>query len=224
MLVVEDEHKLAVALKRGLEREGYAVDTAYDSDDGLDAALTGEYSLVVLDRMLPGATDGVGITKAMRERKIHTPVIMLTAKDTVNDRIDGLDGGADDYMVKPFAFQELVARMRALLRRPDETLSSILSVGDLTLNAATFEVRRAGKLISLSGKEYTLLHHLMRHPNQVLSKNNLMSNVWDFDSDILENTIEVYIGYLRVKIDKAFQDLPPLLHTIRGFGYRLGTD
>ena len=221
VLVVEDEHKLAAALKKGLEREAYVVDVAYNADDGLDSALTGDYSLIVMDRMLPGATDGVGVTKTLRTEKIHTPVIMLTAKGALDDRIEGLDAGADDYLVKPFAFTELLARARALLRRPEGSFGSQLKVADLTLNPATYEVRRGGKLISLSNKEFTLLQYMMRHQNQVLSKNVIMANVWDFDADILENTVEVYVGYLRHKIDKAFKG-PKLIHTIRGFGYRLG--
>ena len=221
VLVVEDEHKLAAALKKGLEREAYVVDLEHNADDGLDAALTGEYSLIILDRMLPGAIDGVGIARKLRADGVHTPVIMLTAKGQIDDRITGLDAGADDYLVKPFAFTELLARARALLRRPEGSIGMELTVVDLTLNPATYEVRRAGKLISLSNKEFTLLQYMMRHQNQVLSKSVLMSNVWDFDADILENTVEVYIGYLRSKIDKPFGG-PKLIHTIRGFGYRFG--
>ncbi len=221
MLVVEDEHKLAAALKKGLEREAYVVDVAYNADDGLDSAMTGEYTLIVLDRMLPGDMDGVGIARSLRADGIHTPIIMLTAKGQLDDRIEGLDAGADDYLVKPFAFTELLARVRALLRRPEGSFGTELTCADLTLNPATYEVRRVGKLISLSNKEFTLLQYMMRHQNQVLSKNVLMSNVWDFDSDILENTVEVYIGYLRHKIDKSFKG-PKLIHTIRGFGYRFG--
>lgn len=222
ILVVEDERKMAIALKKGLQREGYAVDTAETSDDGLDAGLTGEYSAIVLDRMLPGSLEGAQVCEKIRDEGISTPIIMLTAKDAVHDRIGGLDAGADDYLVKPFAFEELVARIRALLRRPEDTNGTMLKVADLTLNTVSYEVRRAGKLITLSSKEFTLLHYLMRHPSQVLSKNKLITNVWDFDSDILDNTVEVYIGYLRNKIDKPFDK--KLIHTIRGFGYRFGAD
>ena len=223
VLIIEDEHKLATALKRGLDREGYATDLAYTSDDGLDAATTGDYDLIVLDRMLPGKLEGVELCQELRAQKIHTPVIMLTAKDSIDDRVTGLNAGADDYLVKPFAFEELVARVRALLRRPDEALSTVLVAGDLSMNTTTYEVRRDTKLITLSNKEFTLLHYLMRHQNQVLSKNNIIGHVWDFDADILDNTVEVYIGYLRNKIDKPFKG-EPLIHTIRGFGYRLGAD
>ncbi|MBW4061077.1 response regulator transcription factor [Candidatus Saccharibacteria bacterium] len=223
VLIIEDEHKIAAALKRGLDREGYATDLAYNSDDGLDAALSGDYELIVLDRMLPGSLEGLEVCQQLRTNKIHTPIIMLTAKDNINDRVAGLNAGADDYLVKPFAFEELVARMRALMRRPGEALTTVLTAGDLTLNTTTYEVRRDGKLITLSNKEFTLLHYLMRHQNQVLSKNNIIAHVWDFDADILDNTVEVYIGYLRNKIDKPFKS-PSLIHTIRGFGYRLGAE
>lgn len=223
ILVIEDEPKLAAALKKGLQREGYAVDTAATSDDGLDAALGGGYGVIVLDRMLPGSMEGLEVCRRMRAENVHTPVIMLTAMDEVSHKIQGLDAGADDYLVKPFAFEELVARLRALLRRPEEAAPTVLSVGDLTLNPTTHEVRREGKLITLSSKEFTLLQYMMRHPGQVLSKNNIIGNVWDFDADILDNTVEVYIGYLRGKIDKPFGG-PKLIHTIRGFGYRLGAE
>jgi DNA-binding response OmpR family regulator len=223
ILVIEDERKLALPLKKGLEQEAYAVDVEYNADDGLDAALTGEYSAIILDRMLPGSMDGTGICRKIRSGNVHTPVIMLTAKDSIDDRVEGLDSGADDYLVKPFAFEELLARLRAMLRRPEDTLGVVLQVADLTLNTSTYEVRRAGKLISLSNKEFALLHYMVRHQNQVLSKNNIMSHVWDFDADILPNTVEVYIGYLRAKIDKPFTGVH-LINTIRGFGYRLGAD
>ena len=222
ILVVEDEKKMAVALKKGLRREGYVVDTTENSDDGLDAGLTGDYAAIVLDRMLPGSLEGAQVCRKIRSEGIATPIIMLTAKDAISDRIGGLDSGADDYLVKPFAFEELLARIRAVLRRPEDAKSAVLQIADLTLNTISHEVRRAGTLITLSSKEFTLLHYFMRHPNQVLSKSKLISNVWDFDSDILDNTVEVYIGYLRKKIDKPFGQ--KLIHTIRGFGYRFGAD
>jgi two-component system, OmpR family, response regulator len=222
ILVVEDEHKIASALKAGLEQESYAVDVAYESDEGLSAALTGEYDLIILDRMLPGLLDGVEICREIRANNIHIPIIMLTAKDQVSDRVTGLNAGADDYLVKPFAFEELLARIRAMLRRPQDTLDEVLRVDDLTLNTNTYEVYRAGQGIALSQKEYALLYYLMRNQNRILSKQNIMSHVWDFDSDILPNTIEVYIGYLRTKIDRPFSG-PKLIHTVRGFGYRIGT-
>jgi len=221
ILIVEDEHKIANALKRGLEQEAYAVDVAYDADEGLSSALTGEYDLIVLDRMLPGLIEGVDICKEVRAHHIHTPIIMLTAKDRISDRVQGLNSGADDYLIKPFAFEELLARIRALLRRPEEALDTQLKLDDLTLDTVNYEVRRAGRLIPLSNKEYSLLHYLMRNQNRVLSKSNIINHVWDFDADVLPNNVEVYIGYLRNKVDKPFSG-PNLIQTIRGFGYKLG--
>jgi DNA-binding response OmpR family regulator len=223
ILVIEDEHKIAGALKQGLEQESYAVDVAYDADEGLSQALTAEHDLIVLDRMLPGLIEGAEITKEVRANGIHTPIIMLTAKDQVNDRVTGLNSGADDYLVKPFAFEELLARVRALLRRPQESLGTTLKIDDLTLDTASYEVKRAGRKISLSSKEFALLNYLMRNQNRVLSKDNIISHVWDFDADVLPNTVEVYIGYLRSKIDKPFNG-PELIQTVRGFGYKLGIE
>lgn len=223
VLIVEDEHKIANALKRGLEQETYAVDVAYDADEGLSSALTGDYDIIVLDRMLPGLIEGVDIAKEVRANALHVPIIMLTAKDQINDRVTGLNAGADDYLIKPFAFEELLARVRALLRRPEESLGNILKIDDLTLDSISNEVRRSGKLVRLSGKEYALLHYLLRNQNHVLSKANIIAHVWDFDADVLHNTVEVYIGYLRNKIDKPFKG-PNLIHTVRGFGYKLGIE
>jgi DNA-binding response OmpR family regulator len=221
LLVVEDEHKIANAIKRGLEQETYAVDVEYDGDDGLSSALTGEYDVIILDRMLPGSIEGLGICKEVREHGIHTPILLLTAKDQVRDRVAGLNAGADDYLVKPFAFEELLARIRALLRRPQDTKGTELKVKDLSLNPVTYEVKRASTLIKLSRREFALLEYLMRNPNRVLSKDAIISHVWDFDADILPNTVEVYMGYLRNKIDKPFKG-PDLINTIRGFGYKVG--
>ena len=221
LLIVEDEHKIAAALKRGLEQEHFAVDVAYDADSGLCEALTGEYDLIILDRMLPGLIDGVEVCKEIRANNLHMPILMLTAKDQVGDRVTGLDAGADDYLVKPFAFEEVLARLRALLRRPQDQIGSTLSVADLKLNTVTYEVSRAGDSIALSSKEYALLEYLMRNQNRVLSKQNLITHVWDYEADILPNTVEVYIRYLRTKIDQPFRG-PELIHTVRGFGYKLG--
>jgi DNA-binding response OmpR family regulator len=223
ILVVEDEHKIAGALKQGLEQESYAVDVAYDADEGLSQALMDEHDLIILDRMLPGLIEGVDICKEVRANGIHTPIIMLTAKDQVGDRVGGLNAGADDYLVKPFAFEELLARVRALLRRPQDSLGTVLKLDDLILDTVSFEVRRAGRKISLSSKEYSLLHYLLRNQNRVLSKDNIISHVWNFDADVLPNTVEVYIGYLRGKVDKPFGG-PQLIHTVRGFGYKLGIE
>jgi len=221
VLVVEDEHKIANAIKRGLEQETYAVDVCYDADTGLASALAEEYDVIVLDRMLPGSMDGVGVCQEIRDAGKHTPILFLTAKDQIRDRVAGLDAGADDYLVKPFAFEELLARIRALLRRPHEATSTVLALEDLVLDPATFIVTRADEQISLSRREFALLEYLMRNQNRVLSKDAIMSHVWDFDADILPNTVEVYMGYLRNKVEKPFEG-PQLIHTQRGFGYVFG--
>ncbi len=220
ILVVEDEHKIAQSIKKGLEQESYAVDLAFDGVEGLDLALSGEFDLIILDRLLP-KMEGLEICKKIRQENIHIPVLILTAKGQVRDRVEGLDSGADDYLVKPFAFEELLARIRALTRRPSDSLGVILNFDDLSLNTSTYEVKRGDKLIKLSSKEYALLEFLMRHPNKILTKDQIISHVWNYDADVLPNTVEVYIGYLRNKVDKPFS-VKALIHTIRGFGYRLG--
>lgn len=221
-MIVEDEHKIANAIKRGLEQQSYAVDVAYDGDDGRAMATTEPYDLVILDRMLPGLTDGVGILRQMRSANIHTPVLLLTAKDKTLDKVEGLNAGADDYLVKPFAFVELIARVRALLRRPRQAQATTLVYKDLQLDPENMVVERAGQSIELTSKEFALLEYLLRNPERIITKDTLMRHVWDYDADILPNTVEVYIGYLRNKIDKPFKS-GPLLHTRRGFGYCLGS-
>jgi DNA-binding response OmpR family regulator len=221
ILVVEDEHKIAQSIKKGLEQESYAVDVCFDGKEGYDLSTTEDYDLIILDLMLPEMS-GIEIAQKLRKQKIHTPILMLTAKGQLDDKVAGLDSGADDYLTKPFAFEELLARIRALLRRPQQVNDTLLEVADLSLNTKTFEVKRCGKTISLSSKEFSLLDYLMRHPNQILTKDQIISHVWDYDADVLPNTVEVYIGYLRAKIDKPFKDKPSLIQTIRGFGYRLG--
>ncbi len=218
ILTVEDDHKIAGAIKRGLMQENFAVDIEYDGESGLGAASTLPYDLIILDRMLPGM-DGVEICKKLREKQIHTPILMLTAKSNVSERVEGLNAGADDYLPKPFSFEELLARIRALLRRPKEAKNDTLQVDDLLLNTLSFSVERAGQPIQLSSKEFALLEYLMRNSGRVLSKENIMEHVWDFDADILPNNVEVYIGYLRNKIDKPFKK--SLIHTVRGFGYKI---
>lgn len=220
ILIVEDDHKIANAIKRGLEQESYAVDVSYDGRDGLGSALTIEYDLIILDRMLP-EVDGVKICRALREKGHKVPILILTAKDKIADRVEGLNSGADDYMVKPFAFEELLARIRALLRRPQTVPETVLKIADLTLNTLTFEVKRGDESIKLSSKEFALLEYMMRNLARILTKDNLINHVWDYDADILPNTVEVYIGYLRNKIDKAFPAKSPLIHTSRGFGYKI---
>jgi two-component system, OmpR family, response regulator len=222
VLLVEDEHKIARALKRALEQESYAVDVAYDGDNGYAMATTEPYDLAIIDRMLPGDKDGIAIIKGMRDQKVHTPVLLLTALGSVKDRTTGLDSGADDYLVKPFALEELLARVRALLRRPAEQHGTVLKAGDLSLDTVTFRVTRAGKEISLTNKEYGLLEYLLRNQGRPLSKENIIAHVWDYDADILPNTVEVYIKYLRAKIDAPFEK--PLIKTVRGFGYKLSAD
>jgi DNA-binding response OmpR family regulator len=221
ILVVEDEHKIANSIKKGLEQESYAVDVEYDADSGFGAAAGGDYDVIILDRMLPGSMEGMGVCRALRSEGIHTPIIMLTAKDQLRDRVEGLNAGADDYLIKPFSFEELLARIRALLRRPKTETGTILQVSDLTLDPVSYEVTRASKSVALSSKEFALLEYMMRNPGKVLSKDNIINHVWDFDADILPNTVEVYIGYLRNKIDKSFKG-PKLIKTMRGFGYKLG--
>lgn len=223
ILIVEDEHKIANALKKGLEQEHYAVDVVYDGLEGIGFATTKPYDLLILDRMLPNISDGLAIAKAVREEGKHMPIIMLTAKGQLNDKVDGLNRGADDYLVKPFAFEELLARVRALLRRPHQAIGKELRVDDLVLDPQTYTVRRQDKPISLSSKEYALLEYLMRNPGRILTKEMIISHVWDYDADILPNTVEVYIGYLRNKIDKPFSGAK-LINTVRGFGYQLGPE
>jgi len=220
ILVIEDEHKIANSIKKGLEQELYAVDIAYTGDDGYDFASTEEYDLIILDRLLPGL-DGIDICKKLREKQIHTPIILLTAKGQVHVRVEGLNSGADDYLVKPFAFEELLARIKALTRRPKGNIGSVLAVSDLSLNTLTYEVKRGKIKINLSRKELSLLEYVMRHPNQIITKDQIINHVWNYEADILPNTVEVYIGYLRSKIDKPFKSSKPLIKTVRGFGYRI---
>ena len=221
ILIVEDEPKIANAVKRGLEQQSFAVDVAYTGDDGLSMATTEPYDLVILDRMLPGMVDGIGIIQALRADHNQVPILLLTAKDKVLDRAEGLNAGADDYLVKPFAFVELIARVRALLRRPRQGVSTTLTYNDLTLDPISFQVTRAARPIELTQKEFALLEYFMRNSGRIVSKDQLMQHVWDYDADILPNTVEVYVGYLRNKIDKPFSG-KPLIHTKRGFGYYFG--
>lgn len=220
ILLVEDEHKIANAIKQGFRQEAYATEICYDGESGLAAALGSEYDIIILDRMLPGL-DGIAICEQIRAKGIHTPIIMLTAKGQIRDRVTGLDAGADDYLTKPFAFAELLARVRALLRRPGDTIGNLLQVADLSLDTITYEVKRGTTAVHLSQTEYALLEYMLRNPSRVLSKETIINHVWDFDADILPNTVEAYIGYLRNKIDRPFPEATPLIKTVRGFGYRL---
>lgn len=221
ILVVEDEHRIANSIKKGLEQEKYAIDVAYTGNEGFDLASTEDYDLVILDLMLP-EMDGITICKELRKNKIHTPILMLTAKGQIQDKVRGLDSGADDYLTKPFSFEELLARIRALTRRPKTSLNIILSIGDLHLDPKLYQVARDENLIKLSSKEFSLLEYFMRNANKILTKDQIISHVWDYDADILPNTVEVYIKNLRNKIDAPFKNKKPLIHTVRGFGYKIG--
>lgn len=218
ILVVEDEKKVASFIKRGLEEEKYEVDVAYDGDDGLQKLLDGSYSLVILDVMLP-KKDGLAVVKDLRTKKILTPVLMLTAKDTVDDIVAGLNSGSDDYLTKPFAFAELLARVRALLRRSEQERGAEIRFADLRLDPVTHKVWRKDKEIDLTAKEYSLLEFFMRNPNQVLTRTTIAENVWDYIFDSFTNIIDVYVNYLRKKIDRDADK--KLIHTVRGVGYIL---
>lgn len=215
VLVVEDEHKIANSLKKGLEQESFAVDLAFDGNEGYDLAATEDYDLLILDLLLP-KMDGLTICKKLRQENIHIPILMLTAKGELNDKVEGLNAGADDYLLKPFAFEELLARVRALTKRPKNRFNSILTYEDLTLNTQNYEVKRNSKTLNLSRKEFSLLEYLLRNPETIINKEQIINHVWDYDANILPNTVEVYIGYLRHKIGRD------LIQTMRGFGYKLG--
>jgi two component transcriptional regulator, winged helix family protein len=219
ILVVEDEEKIAKSIKRALEMEHYAVDIESDGDEAFAMASTEPYDCIILDRMIPGSIDGLGVLIELRKANIKTPVLFLTALGTTEDIMDGLDEGGDDYMVKPFSIDELLARVRALIRRPKELNEVVLRIGKLELNPNNSKVSYNGKNISLTSKEYATLEYLMRNPDRPLSKENIISHVWSFDDDILPNTVEVYIKYLREKIDKRFN--VDIIKTIRGFGYQI---
>jgi len=216
ILVVEDEPKMASFLKRGLEEEGWAVDVAVDGEEGLFQGSLNIYDAIVLDITLP-KLNGLEICRQLRDRQISTPILMLTARDSVDMKVKGLDTGADDYITKPFAFAELLARLRALQRRGRGEVNMVLQVADLTLDPITRRVTRAGREIQLTAKEYALLECFMRRPNQVLSRTILSEKVWDETFDTFTNVIDVYINYLRNKIDRNFE--PKLIHTVRGAGY-----
>ncbi len=218
ILIVEDEHLIATSLKKGLEQEHYTVDIAFDGLEGYDLAASGEYDIILLDLMLPGL-DGISICQKLRSENIHTPILMLTAKSQLDDKVKGFDVGADDYLTKPFAFEELLARIRALSRRPQQTTNKVLTLADLTIDTTNYQVKRGTKEIRLSSKEYSLLECLVRHAGQILNKDQIIQYVWSYESDILPNTVEVYIRNLRQKIDQPFKK--KLIQTIRGFGYKI---
>jgi DNA-binding response OmpR family regulator len=219
ILVVEDEQAIAAFIVQGLTEAGYAVDQASDAAECLHWIAIAEYDLIILDVMLPDQ-DGLTLCAELRQRDVRIPLLMVTARDAVDDRVAGLDSGADDYLIKPFAFVEMLARIRALLRREPAFKGRVLQVADLELDTASRMVRRGDRPISLTSKEYSLLEYLMRHPNQILTRSAIAEHVWNYDFDNLTNLIDVHIFALRRKLDDAHE--LKLLHTVRGVGYRLG--
>lgn len=222
VLIVEDERKISAYVKRGLEEQGYAVDAAYTGREALDWAETVTFDLIVLDILLP-EMNGLDVCRELRQRGLRTPVLMLTARDAVDDRVGGLDAGADDYLIKPFALKELLARLRALTRRAaDAPKSPVLEIADLTLDTLTHRVKRGDKPIELTAKEYAVLECLMREPGRVLTRTMIAEHVWNYDVYNQSNVVDVYIRNLRRKIDDASE--VKLIHTIRGAGYRLSVE
>lgn len=221
VLVVEDHPDMGPYLVQGLREHGFAVDLVAEGSTGLDYAVAGSYDLLILDRMLPGL-DGLALLRRLRAADIRTPAIFLTAKNAVMDRVEGLDSGADDYLVKPFSFAELLARIRVVLRRGPEVFPRVLRVADLSLEPATHLVERGGQRIDLSAKQFALLHYLMRHAGQVVSRVMIQEHVWNYEFDGLTNVVDVHINRLRNKVDRGFDR--PLIHTLRGVGYVLRED
>ena len=218
ILLVEDEPRLSVAIAKGLRQEHYNVETCDNGSTALALTKNNEYDLMIFDRMIPGI-DGLTLTKEVRKASIKTPILILTAKAQTRDKIDGLNAGADDYMSKPFSFEELLARLKALSRRPAEHQSEILNASDLSLNLSTYECMRHGRVIDLTATEFKLLEYLMRNVGIVVTKDQIVDRVWDYDAEILPNTVEAYISYLRKKIDGKFKT--KLIKTKRGIGYKL---
>jgi DNA-binding response OmpR family regulator len=218
ILVVEDNHRLSTSLKLNLAHEGYSVDTAYDGQEGQDLAELAPYDLIILDVLLP-AKDGFEVCRDLRRRRIHTPILLLTARDSVDDRVEGLNCGADDYLVKPFAMRELLARLRALLRRQQPYQPGRLEMGSLVVDPSIHTALRAGHPIELTPKEFALLEFLLRHPNQVVTRQLIEQHIWNYDFECESNVIDVYVRRLRRKIDDPFP--VKLLTTVRGIGYRL---
>lgn len=216
VLIIEDEVKIADSIKKGLLQENFSADVAYDGEEGYDMAFSENYDVILLDLMLPKMS-GSKVCQSLRQEGISTPILMLTAKGEVKDKVDGLNIGADDYLVKPFEFDELVARIKALSRRPENVIDSIMSCGEITLNTSNYHLTIKDTEIVLSKKEYELLEYLLKHKEQTLTKEQIMDNVWSFDANILPNTVEVYIGYLRKKLGKCSK----LIKTVRGFGYKI---
>jgi heavy metal response regulator len=218
ILVIEDEKKVANFIKKGLEEEHYAVDTAFDGEEGLYMTEVNEYDLIVLDLMIP-KIEGLEVLRRIRRKKNNVPILVLTARNTVEDVVKGLDAGCDDYVTKPFAFMEFLARVRALLRREKTDKEPLLTIADLTLSPVTHKVMRQEKEIELTSKEYALLEYFIRNPERVLTRTMISEHVWDYHFDSMTNVVDVYVNYLRKKIDKDFE--PKLIHTIRGIGYMM---
>jgi heavy metal response regulator len=218
ILVIEDEKKVSEFIKRGLKEEGYAVDVVSDGEDGLFQAIEIAYDLILLDIMLP-RLDGISLCKKLREKNIQTPLIMLTARDSVKDKVTGLDSGADDYLTKPFSFEELLARIRSLMRKERNQKPTILQVADLGLDLVSHKVWRGKEEITLTTKEFALLEYFMRNSGSIITRTMISEHVWDINFDTFTNVIDVYVNYLRNKIDKG--QSRKLIHTIRGRGYIL---
>jgi DNA-binding response OmpR family regulator len=221
VLLIEDDRKAAKLLAKGLHEEGFVVDVAPTGEEGEEQAAVNEYDVIVLDWLLPGK-DGIAVCHALRARDLSTPILMLTARDGLADRVKGLSTGADDYLTKPFAFAELLARIRALLRRSRNARPAVLRVSDLTLDPASRRVTRAGASVALTSKEFAILEVLMRSAGEIVSRTRLVERVWNEASEVLDNLVDVHLSHLRKKID--YGDRSPLIHTIRGFGYRLGPE
>lgn len=220
ILLIEDDHRISSSVRKGLEQESFIVDVAFNGETGLDMALSNGFDVIVLDLMLP-LMDGLEVCKQLRLKNNETPVLMLTAKSEISDKVTGLNIGADDYLAKPFSFDELLARIKALGRRSRNTSSEVITIGDLQLDTNTFVVKRANQQIELSKKEFLLLEFLMKNKNKTVTKDQIINKVWEFDTDILPNTVEVFIGYLRNKVDKPFKKSGLLIKTVRGFGYKI---
>jgi DNA-binding response OmpR family regulator len=222
ILLVEDNKRLAQPFKKLLETESYAVDWRTTAEDAHEQLEFEHYDLIILDLALPGM-DGITLARTLRAEKLTTPILVLTARDSASDRVKGLDSGADDYVIKPFDFNEVLARIRALIRRAHNHTDLVYTVDTLTLDPASHLVKRSGRSIDLSAKEYAFLEFLMRHPGQIMTKQQIIDSVWDSNLDPFSNNVDVYLGYLRNKIDRSFPDELPLIKTIKGLGYKIGT-
>ena len=219
VLIVEDEAKIAKLLKRGLATAAFTSDISDSGEDALELAQENDYQVMIIDRRLAGPLEGVDVCKQLRKRGDTTPILLLTARDQLGDKVEGLNAGADDYMVKPFDFEELIARVRALARRSSEVLPVILTYDEISLDTSHKSVARAGQIVNLTAKEFSLLEYFMQHPQQILTKEAIIKRIWDYDAVVVSNNVEVHIRALRNKIDRPFSY--PLIHTVKGLGYKL---